>query len=334
MLRNKEIQLLLLAMAAISIIAVIAAAAMISLAAGALVLLTAVLLIVCILLFTWWRYRELARLSEYLLKISAGAYSLDIRDNQEGELSILKNDIYKVTSMLSQQTALWQQEQHRLSAVIADISHQLKTPLTSMLVMADLLNDDKLPEAKRSEFTHKIRLQLERIDWLVSSLLKLAKIDAGTAVFKKDLVKVKELLEKAIEPLLIPMEIKEQTITIDGEDGVSFTGDARWTREALINILKNCVEHTPAGGSIQVSFAGNSLFTEIIIADNGSGISKEDLPYIFQRFYKGRSAGDDSVGIGLAMAHSIISSQNGNIEVKSEEGKGTEFRIKFYKQIV
>jgi signal transduction histidine kinase len=203
-----------------------------------------------------------------------------------------------------------------------------------MLVMADLLSDSKLPEAKRSEFTHKIVLQLERIDWLVSSLLKLSKIDAGTAVFKKELVRVPELLEKAIEPLLIPMDIKEQSISLKGEESVSFIGDLKWSQEAFINILKNCVEHTPAGGSIDVSYTENALFTEIVIADNGSGIPKEDLPYIFKRFYKGKNAGDDSVGIGLAMAHSIISSQNGIIEVKSQEGEGTKFTIKFYKQII
>lgn len=333
MFRNREIQLFSLVMAGISLVAA-TAAAFISQSAVVVVLSTAFLLIACSLLFTRWRYREIARLSQYLRKINTGNYSLDIRDNQEGELSILKNDIYKVTLMLTEQSKLWQQEKLRLTDVIADISHQLKTPLTSMLVMADLLSDSKLPEAKRSEFTHKIVLQLERIDWLVSSLLKLSKIDAGTAVFKKELVRVPELLEKAIEPLLIPMDIKEQSISLKGEESVSFIGDLKWSQEAFINILKNCVEHTPAGGSIAVSYTENALFTEIVIADNGSGIPKEDLPYIFKRFYKGKNAGDDSVGIGLAMAHSIISSQNGIIEVKSQEGEGTKFTIKFYKQII
>jgi signal transduction histidine kinase len=333
MFRNREIQLFSLVMASISLIAA-TAAAFISQSAVVLVLSTAFLLIGCSLLFTRLRYREIARLSQYLRKINTGNYSLDIRDNQEGELSILKNDIYKVTLMLTEQSTLWQQEKLRLTDVIADISHQLKTPLTSMLVMADLLSDSKLPEAKRSEFTHKIVLQLERIDWLVSSLLKLSKIDAGTAVFKKELVRVPELLEKAIEPLLIPMDIKEQSISLKGEESVSFIGDLKWSQEAFINILKNCVEHTPAGGSIDVSYTENALFTEIVIADNGSGIPKEDLPYIFKRFYKGKNAGDDSVGIGLAMAHSIISSQNGIIEVKSQEGEGTKFTIKLYKQII
>ena len=310
------------------------AAAFISPLAALLTFLACGLIIGCSWMYTKWRYREIAKLSKYLRQISGGDYSLDVRDNQEGELSILKNEIYKVTLMLSEQNSLLQQEKLRLTDAIADISHQLRTPLTSMMVMADLLSDAKLPEAKRTEFTHRIRMQLERIEWLLSSLLKLARIDAGTVVFKKDLILVKELIQRAFEPVLIPMDIKEQTVSITGDDGVSFRGDLNWSTEALINILKNCVEHTPEGGAISVSFAENALFTEIIIADNGGGIPKDDILYIFQRFYKGVNAGEGSIGIGLAMAHSIISAQNGAIEVKSEGNKGTQFKIKFYRQLI
>jgi signal transduction histidine kinase len=301
-------------------------------AAVAVVLITSALFIVCVLIFTRWRYREIEKLSGYLRKISSGDYSLDVRDNHEGELSILKNDIYKVTLMLSEQGQLLKRDKIRLTEAISDISHQLKTPLTSMTVMVDLLSDAKLPDEKRMEFTHNISMQLERIDWLVSSLLKLSKIDAGTVVFKQDKIMVRELIQKALDPVLIPMDIKEQIVSIKGGKAVSFRGDLNWTVEALINILKNCVEHTQQGGEIRITFSENTLFTEVIIADNGKGILKEDLPYIFNRFYKGRSASEDSIGIGMAMAHSIITSQQGDIEVKSEEGKGTEFLIKLYRQ--
>jgi len=333
MLRNREIQMLLLAMCSISLVAIVIAA-FFSLAAAVLIGITSVLLIGCSLLFTSWRYRELAKLSGYLRQISGGDYALDVRDNREGELSILKNDIYKVTLMLSEQSSLLQQDKIRLTDAISDISHQLKTPLTSMMVMADLLSDAKLTVTKRTEFTRNILIQLERIEWLVASLLKLAKIDAGAIQFKKDQVAVAKLIQKALEPVLIPMDIKAQTVSIKGADTVSLIGDFNWTAEALINILKNCVEHTAAGGEITISFAENSLFTEIIIADNGPGIAKEDRPYIFKRFYKGKNANEDSIGIGLAMAHSIITSQNGDIDVQSEQAKGTQFRIKFYKQII
>lgn len=143
-----------------------------------------------------------------------------------------------------------------------------------------------------------------------------------------------KLVQKSLEPMLIPMDIKEQRISIDGADTTTFVGDLNWTAEALINILKNCVEHTPAGGEIKISFAENTLFTEIVIADNGKGIPKAEIPYIFKRFYKGKNANEDSVGIGLALAQSIVTGQNGTIDVKSEVGMGTQFQIKFYKQVI
>ncbi|OZQ77777.1 sensor histidine kinase [Paenibacillus odorifer] len=333
MLRNKEFRWLLLTMSTISLLAIIVTA-FISSGAMGITALTSVLLIGCCLLFTRWRYREIEKLSGYLRQISSGNYSLDVRDNQEGELSILKNDIYKVTLMLSEQRLLLQEDKIKLTNAISDISHQLKTPLTSMTVMADLLSDPELNVEKRIEFTRKISLQLDRIGWLVSSLLKFSKIDAGTIQFKKDSIKVKKLVQKSMEPILIPMDIKEQRILIEGEEATSFIGDYNWTTEAMINILKNCVEHTPAGGEITISFAENTLFTEIVITDNGKGIPKAEIPYIFKRFYKGTNANEDSVGIGLALAQSIITEQNGTIDVVSEVGKGTQFRIKFYKQVI
>lgn len=333
MLRNREIRILLIVLGTISL-AAIAAVSYISLAAAGLVVAMSILLIGSILVFTGWRYRELGKLSVYLRQISSGNYSLDVRDNQEGELSILKNDIYKMTLMLSEQRSLLQRDKIKLTDAISDISHQLKTPLTSMTVMADLLSSPDLPPAKRAEFTHNIRIQLERIDWLVTSLLKLSKIDAQTIQFKRDHISVKRIIQKALEPVLIPMDIKDQTVSIQGDDEVSFMGDFNWTAEAVINILKNSVEHTDQGGSIAISYSENALFTQLVIADNGRGIPKEDLPYIFKRFYKGKNAGEGSIGIGLAMAHSIIASQNGVIDVVSSSGQGTEFRIKFYKQVI
>ncbi|MFK9090871.1 sensor histidine kinase [Bacillus salipaludis] len=333
MLRNFEVRVFLLSLCLISLAGIIASS-FFSTAVIILVSIVSILLICCSLVFTGWRYREIAKLSGYLRQISGGNYSLDLRDNFEGELSILKNNIYKVTIMLSEQGSLLQQDKIQLTNAISDISHQLKTPLTSMMMMADLLSDAKLPDTKRNEFTHTLRIQLERIEWLVTSLLKLSKIDAGTVQFKNEQIAVKKLIQKALEPVLIPMDIKEQTVSIEGKEIVSFVGDLNWTAEAIINILKNCVEHSPLGGSIAISFSENALFTEIIIADSGKGIAKEDLAYIFKRFYKGKNASEDSVGIGLAMAHSIITHQNGDIEVKSRNGEGTQFRIKFYKQVI
>ncbi|PCL93271.1 sensor histidine kinase [Paenibacillus lautus] len=333
MLRNREIKMLLFVMGSISLAAIVAAL-MISPAAAVLVFFLSILLIGGSLLFTKWRYREIEKLSVYLREISSGNDTLDVRDNTEGELSILKNDIYKVTRMLSEHRSLLQRDKLQLTDAISDISHQLKTPLTSMTVMADLLSAPDLPPVKRTEFTHHIRIQLERIDWLVSSLLKLSKMDAKTIPFKKDRIPMKNLIQKALEPVMIPMDIKGQTVSIAGDDDVTFVGDFNWTAEAVINILKNGVEHTPEGGAIAISFSENALYTEIVIADNGKGIPKEELPYIFKRFYKGKNASEGSIGIGLAMAQSIIASQNGVIDVTSDSEKGTQFRIKFYKQVI
>jgi signal transduction histidine kinase len=281
--------------------------------------------------FTYWRYREIAKLSSYLRQIRAGDYSLDVRDNKEGELSILKNEIYKMTLMLSERSELLQQDKHYLMNAISDISHQLKTPLTSMTVMVDLLESPDLPSAKRKEFTNHLKLQLERLDFLVATLLKLSKIDAGTVLFKKDDIHVEELIEKALEPLLIPIEIKAVQLEVTGDDKASFIGDLQWTTEALINLIKNNVEHIPEGKKLAIHYGENALYTEIIITDQGPGIAKEDLPHIFKRFYKGKNASAASVGIGLAFAHTIITEQHGFIHVKSELGKGTIFQIKFYK---
>lgn len=333
MLRNREIQVLLTVMAGISLIAILSAS-FFSVAAGWITLILSCLLITTTILFTKWRYQRIEDLSEYLRRISAGELSLDVRDNREGELSILKNEIYKVTKILSEQRSLLQQDKIQLMNAISDISHQLKTPLTSMTVMADLLGEDHLPQEKRIEFVQNIQTQLERIDWLVSSLLKLSKIDAGAITFKKETVNVKKLINRVLEHFAIPIDVKGICVSLQGEEHVTFQGDENWTTEALINIVKNGIEHTGEGGKLEISFSENPLYTEIMIRDNGKGIVKEDLPYIFQRFYKGKNASDDSVGIGLAMAHSIITSQKGSVDVTSKEGKGTEFHIKFFKQII
>lgn len=332
--RNREIQIFLIILLFISGFGIALAAIFVSMLAAGFALGVSILLTSCTLVFTSWRYREIEKLSGYLQRISNGDFLLDVRDNYEGELSILKSQIYKVTKMLSEQGAVLQEDKAKLTNAISDISHQIKTPLTSMMMMADLLGDKRLEDGKRAEFTRNLQVQLERMEWLVSSLLKLSKIDAGTIAFKKEKVLVSQLVQKAIEPLLVPMDIKMQNLLVKGNERAAFLGDFNWTAEALINIIKNCVEHTGDGGEISIMFSENALFTEITISDNGKGIAKEDLPYIFKRFYKGKNAGEDSVGIGLAMAHSIVTSQQGDIEVKSQKGEGTTFRIKFYKQVI
>ena len=331
--RNREYRLLFTSLLTVSVVFP-TACFFLSAAAGWLALAGTLLLDGIFLWFTTRRYRELARLSDYLVAIRHGDYSLDVRDNQEGELSILKNDIYKVTLRLSEQAELLQKDKKYLADSLADISHQLKTPLTSLLMMTDLLADEGLPAAKRAEFTAALRDQLGRIEWLVSSLLKLSRIDAGAVAFRRDELELSHLLSRAFLPLRIPMELKNQTLALEGTEGVWVRGDENWLCEALVNILKNCVEHTPEGGRLVVSCMENPIHTAIVIQDSGSGIAPEDLPHIFERFYRGRNASPESVGIGLAMAKAVLLNQDATVEVESEPGHGTRFTIKFLKQIV
>ena len=279
------------------------------------------------------RQREIRKLSDYLMRIRQGNYALDIRDNRAGALSILKNDIYKLTLRLSEQAELLRRDKRYLADALADISHQLRTPLTSLSVMTELLADPKLPDSRREEFTTAIQGQIDRIDWLVSSLLKLSKIDAGAITFRRDLVRLRALVERAAAPLLIPIEIREQTLEIDIDPALNIVGDAQWLREAVLNILKNCMEHTPCGGRLRVTARDNPIHTELAIEDSGEGIDPADLPHIFERFYRGKNASPDSAGIGLAMAKAILTGQDGTIEVESTPGRGSRFSLKFYKQI-
>lgn len=293
-----------------------------------------VVLAVCFLGFTAARYHQIAQLSFYLNRILSGEYGMDLRDNVEGELSALKNDIYKVTVTLAHQAELLKKDKLYLADTLADISHQLKTPLTSMLMMTDLLEQPNLSDEKRREFTGHIRSQLERMEWLISSLLKLSKLDAGTIRFKKGQVFVPKLIHKATEHLLLLMDLKQQELVVEGDPDTSFVGDYDWSAEALANLLKNCIEHTPPGGTVSVRYQNEALYTQIVISDNGEGIAAEDLPHIFKRFYKGKNSSRDSVGIGLAMAKNIIQRQRGTLEASSTPGKGTAFTIKFYKSII
>lgn len=334
MLRNREIRIYLISLLLLIGVAALIAGLFISMEALVLVVILSIALLLVTYRFTAWRYREIEQLSGYLQEISNGNYQLDVRDNREGELSLLKSQIYKVTKMLSEQGTHLEEDKQKLTDAISDISHQLKTPLTSMTVMADLLSDPRLSDDKRREFTHNVQVQLERMEWLVSSLLKLSKIDAGTIQFKREPVSVPALIQAVTEPILVPIDIKMQRLHLTGERDVTFDGDLKWTTEALINILKNCVEHTPEEGELFIEYSENTLYTEILIRDTGSGIPKQDLPYVFQRFYKGSNASDDSVGIGLAMAHSIVTGQQGELTVRSEQGAGTVFQIRFYKAIV
>lgn len=302
-------------------------------ACGALFLALAGALLAIFYASTRLRYRRIAQLSDYLKWVSDGHAPLDIRDHQEGELSVLKSELFKVTQRLSSQSEQLAREKLSLVNSISDISHQLKTPLTSMGVLTDLLEQEALPADRRRAFAQRVRSQLTRMEWLVTSLLKLSRLDAGAVAFQRIELPAARLVEQALEPLRIPLELREQRLRLQGEGRAMVYADAKWTCEALVNVLKNCMEHTPPGGEIAVSYEENPIYASICISDTGEGILKEDLPYIFNRFYRGKNAGSDSVGIGLAMSRAIMVGQGGDIIVKSRPGEGSRFEFRFIKQV-
>lgn len=295
-------------------------------AAGVLALLLWAVLCGGYWVFTRWRYRQIAALSAYLSGVYGGGRALDIRDNTEGELSVLKNDLYKITVTLQEQADQLAKDKGYLADALGDISHQLKTPLTSALVMTDLLADPTLPDDRRKDFLDRLTRQLERIRWLVGALLKISRLDAGAVVLQKAPVELSELLDKALEPLRIPMELQGVRCEVTCPEAARWVGDEAWTVQALQNILKNCVEQMPTGGVLTVTAEADPLACRITVQDTGGGIAPDDLPHLFERFYRGKSAGPESAGIGLALAQAIVSEQGGRITAENR-GPGACFTL-------
>lgn len=278
------------------------------------------------------RNDKINELNNYLSLMCSGNFDLDIMDNSEGEMSILKNNLYKIMTLLKTQNEQLNTDKLYLADSLADISHQLKTPLTSMMVMSDLLKDEK-NEDKRNEFLSIIEVQLDKMKWLITNLLKISKLDAGTTEFKHEKFNISPVLEKSLKPFYVTCDIRE--IEIDNEiNDFEFVGDDNWTGEAIENIIKNCIEHTENNGKLRFFSERTNVYNSLFIQDNGCGISKEDLPHIFERFYHGKNSSSESVGIGLALAKTVLEKEKGDIIVNSELGKGSIFELRFYKAIV
>ena len=298
---------------------------------GALALAAGVLFCAAHLYFAHKRYREMEELAQKLNRILHGQDKVLIEESVEGELSILNSELHKMTLRLKEQADQLVADKVHLTEVIQDIFHQIRTPLTSMNLIVSMLREEKLPYERRLQMTQELKKQ--RVQWLVESLLKLSKIDAGTAQFHIGAVSMTELVTKAADPLRIPMELREQTLRtqIAGEH---VSCDLNWTTEALGNILKNCMEHTLPGGEISVTADENALYSELVVTDSGPGFQSEDLPHLFERFYKGQGSSEDSVGIGLALSRSILAAQNGTIKAENIPDGGARFTIRFYKSVV
>ena len=279
-----------------------------------------------------YRYRRLQKLSADLDRLLISGVPLPITEYKEGELSILANQVQKLTLRLTEAAEVVEADKKYLADSLADISHQLRTPLTAMNLTTTMLRSSNLTDEKRMELTGELRSLLTRTDWLVETLLKISKLDAGTVKLAKDTVSVSELISRSAAPIAIPMDLRNQTLMVKcGEE--SFSGDLIWSAEALGNILKNCIEHTPEGGTITVTAQETALYTQIEVTDTGTGFDLKDIPHLFERFYKGSNASQNSYGIGLALARTVITAQNGTVQAMNGN-TGAKFIIKFYKQVI
>lgn len=285
-----------------------------------------------ILRYHYNRERKIEEITAYLEEVNRGNYKLDISDNSEENWSVLKNELYKTTVMLKEAAENSEQDKVQLKDSLSDISHQIKTPLTSMIIMLDAILDDKeMEEQTRNQFLHDMKREITGTRFLVEALLKLSKLDSNTVKFTRQLVNIEEVLSEAVKNVEILGEIKNVSIKLSGSAESKLQCDVKWQTEAITNILKNCIEHSDENGEIKITYSENFLYTEVAIEDFGKGVAPEDLPHIFERFYKGKNTGKDSVGIGLALAKAIVEKDNGYIQADSRLGKGTKFRVRYFR---
>ena len=284
--------------------------------------------------------KKIKEITKYIEEINNKNYTLDIKDNDEDELSILKNELYKITVVLKEQAENSKNDKLGLKKSLEDISHQLKTPLTSITIMLDnILDNPDMEVNTRNEFIKDINREISNINFFVQTLLKLSKFDADTIVFNSRTEKLEDIIEESIKNVLPICDLKNIDIVVSKERGETKDAqqepevkcDLKWQIEAVTNILKNSVEHSKENDKINIYFSENNMYSEIIIKDEGIGIDKQDLKHIFERFYKGKNSSKDSVGIGLALAKTIVEKDNGYITVESEINKGTSFYIRYLK---
>ena len=276
--------------------------------------------------------KKINEITKYIEEINRGNYKLNIEENTEDELSILKNELYKITIKLKEVAENSQKDKTTLKDSLSDISHQIKTPITSILIMLDnILSDENMPEDIKKDFIKDIKREIVNIKFLVESILKLSKIDSNSIKFIKKEVLIKDIINEAVKNVSKLSELKNIEIIVSGDDSIKTICDLKWQVEAITNILKNCIEHSYENRKIYINYNQNNMYTELKIEDNGTGIDAKDLPHIFERFYKGKNSSSDSVGIGLALSKSIIESNNGYIQVDSKLNKGTTFIIKYLK---
>ena len=273
----------------------------------------------------WIKKKEVEQLSEFVKGYISGEEP-DIRDNREGVFNILKNDIYSLVKKKNEQIKVIESERDNLSDYMADISQQLKTPITSMMIMADLLEEAE--PGKQAEFIHNIQVSLNKMEWLVGALLKMAKLDSHVIDFIKKDINTSELLEAVKPSVAILLDINNQTIKLKRDCVIHC--DKRWTVEALTNIIKNAIEYSSKDSVIAVDSGENPMYSWISVKDSGMGMDKTEYAALFKRFEN--STNENGFGIGMPLALSIVKGQGGDIDVDfGGDGQGTTFIMKFFK---
>jgi signal transduction histidine kinase len=329
MLRNREFRQFAILFSLIAAAAVALGFA-INRLAGILAIASAAAFGTAFFVFTKARYKSIAQISDQIDLVLHNVDHLYIVESDEGELSILQSEITKMTLRIREQNDALKKEKEHLADSLADIAHQLRTPLTSVNLILSLLENNP-DENERKALMRETEELFVQMDWLLTSLLKLSRLDAGIVVFQSEQIDVNNLICAALRPFLISMELHNIDLHIDTPKGIIIQGDSGWLSEAIKNILKNCIESAGKNGKIEISCMDNPLFTEIVIHDSGVGFEKEDLPCLFDRFYRGKNAGATGYGIGLALCKMIITREEGTITAKNHPHGGAIFSIRFPK---
>lgn len=329
MFRNREFRHFAIVLLLIATVTVVLGFA-INLVAGIFSTVSVTAFIIAFFIFTKARYKSIAQIANQIDLILHNENHLYIGEADEGELSILHSEVTKMTLRIREQNDALRKEKEHLATSLADIAHQLRTPLTSANLILSLLANST-DENERKTFVRETEELLVHMDWLLTSLLKLSRLDAGIVVFQSEQVDVNNLICTALRPFLISMELHSIDVQIDVPKEIIIKGDLSWLSEAIQNIIKNCIESIGENGKIEIVCTNTSLFTEITIHDSGTGFEKEDLHFLFERFYRGKNQNTTGYGIGLALCKMIITRQGGTITAKNHSQGGAIFAIRFPK---
>ena len=293
--------------------------------------ITIIILLILYIRYNHKKENDIKDIIKCIEQINKKNYELQIDSISEDELSILKNEIYKTTIMLKESAENSNKDKLNLKKSLEDISHQLKTPLTSILVMLDnIIEEPDMDINIRNDFVRDIKRNVVNINFLVQALLKLSKFDANTVHFIKQENDLKTIIKESIKNVSPLCDLRNINIEFNAKDKSKIVCDAKWQIEAITNIIKNAVDHSKNNSTVTINLSNNNVYSMIEIIDKGEGISKKDISHIFERFYKGENSTSDSIGIGLALAKTIIEEDNGSISVESNK-IGTKFTIKYFK---